>query len=769
VTSILGGRKHRLLVITVFIISILTGAALGILAGFFKSAPSLAEVEFSPRLTSYVYDANGDVLTRLYKENRVKVSINQIPKHLQNAIVAAEDDNFYDHHGIDFVAIVRAILVDIRARAKVQGASTITQQLAKNAFLTQKKLWSRKLQEVLWAIQIERKYSKDEILETYLNLINFGHGAYGVQAASEMYFDKRVEDLTLSEAALLAAIPKSPTYLSPISYPESALRRRNWVVGRMAELGYITAAEADAAKETPIQLAKRQPRERIAPYFIDYVLQELLERYGEEMVFGGGLEVHTTLDLNMQRSAEEVLLEGLPTGPVDKNGLQQPQGALVAIDPRTGHIKAMVGGRGEDKFNRAVLAKRQPGSAMKPFIYTVAMEQGYSPATVMVDEPVEYVLPSGEKWAPQNYHRDYKGTITLRDALEDSINIVAVKLLDQVGIKNVVNVAKKMGLTTLVEEGRYNDLGLAPLALGGLTHGVTVLEMASAYGVFANQGVWVSPVAITKVVDSDGNVLEEYKPKQREVLSKQTAYIMNDMLRGVVERGTGRRANIGRPAAGKTGTAQSYTNGWFIGYTPNLVTSVWMGDDEQNQEMVYKGVRYGSWNAADLWGQFMRRALRDVPPEDFVKPEGIVEGVLIDTKTGLLARKNGTIPEADMRYEIFIAGTEPKEYSPRVKTLLDHIKDIFIGQPQKDSNVNPPVKPGVDSDILPGTDDESIAPKEQPREEVPFKAPSEPPPSGPKLGEGSQNLGADEPSVPPESEPDDDEKLLRQLKEAFGL
>jgi penicillin-binding protein 1A len=748
------------LIVTVFIISILTGAALGIFAGFLKSAPSLAEVEFSPRLTSYVYDANGDVLTRLYKENRVKVSIDQIPKHMQNAVVAAEDDSFYEHHGIDFPSIVRAILVDIRARAKVQGASTITQQLAKNAFLTQKKLWSRKLQEVLWAIQIERKYSKDEILETYLNLINFGHGAYGVQAASEMYFGKRVEDLTLSEAALLAAVPKSPTYLSPISYPDAALRRRNWVLGRMAELGYITEAEAEIAKETPIQVVKRQPRERIAPYFIDYVLQQLLERYGEEMVFGGGLEVYTTLDLEMQRIAEEELLEGLPIGPVDENGLQQPQGALVAIDPRTGYVKAMVGGRGEDKFNRAVLAKRQPGSAMKPFIYTVAMEQGYSPATVMVDEPVEYVTATGEKWAPQNYHRDYKGAVTLRDALEYSINIVAVKLLDQVGIKNVINTAKKMGITTIVEEGRYNDLGLAPLALGGLTHGVTVLEMASAYGVFANQGVWVAPVTITKVVDSEGNVLEEHKPQYREVLSEQTAYIMTDMLRGVVERGTGRRANIGRPAAGKTGTAQSYTNGWFIGYTPSLVTALWMGDDEQSQEMVYKGVRYGSWNAADIWGQFMRRALKDHSIEDFAKPEGIVEGVLIDTKTGLLARSNGTIPESDMRYEIFIAGTEPKEYSPRVKTLLDHIKEIFLGHPEKSSGDTSSPNPAPELDPVPEGDAPIARTEEPPAVAAPLELSpstqeSEGEPSQPGDGEGSSS--------------GDQEELLRELKETFGL
>lgn len=758
--SLFSGRRRRLLVVSVFIISILFGAGLGMFAGFLKSAPSLAEVEFTPRLTTYVYDANGEVLTRLYKENRVKVGIERIPKHLQHAVLAAEDADFYEHYGIDFMSIARAIWVDIRERAKVQGASTITQQLAKNAFLTHKKLWSRKLQEVLWAIQIERKYSKDEILEAYLNLINFGHGTYGAQAAAEMYFNKNVEDIDLAEAALLAAIPNSPVYYSPISYPDAAMRRRNWILGRMAHLGYITEAEAEEARNTPIQLAQRQPRERIAPYFIDYVVQQLLERYGEEMVFGGGLEVYTTLDMNMQRIAEEELLERLPKGPVDKNGLQQPQGALVAIEPQTGFIRAMVGGRGEDKFNRAVQARRQPGSAMKPFIYTVAIEQGYTPATVIVDEPIEYVMATGETWAPQNYHRDHRGPLTLRDALEDSINVVAVKLLDQVGIKNVIQVAKDMGITTLVEEGRYNDLGLAPLALGGLTRGATVLEMTSAYSVFANQGVWVAPAAITKVVDSEGDVLEEYKPKRRVVLSQQTAYLMNDMLQGVIEQGTGKQARIGRPAAGKTGTGQSYTNGWFIGYTPSLATTVWMGDDEQSQEMVYKGIRYGSWNAAEIWGRFMRRALEGTPMEDFTRPDGIVDGVLIDTKTGLLARRNGTIPDSELRYEIFIAGTEPKEYSPRAKTLVDHLKEIFLGSPDRELDDAPKVQSPSESEPPSRTE----VPEET---KIHLHPPDVTTPVSPTPAEDEKSTPSQTENLKAETE--DSTKILQELKDAFGL
>ncbi|NLK08727.1 MAG: PBP1A family penicillin-binding protein [Firmicutes bacterium] len=772
--GVFSGRKRRLLVISVFIFSILVGAGFGILAGFLKSAPSLSEVEFAPKLTSYVYDTNGEVLTRLYKEHRVKVELEQMPLYLRQAVLAAEDDGFYQHYGIDFTAIARAILADIRARAKVQGASTITQQLARTAFLTQKKLWSRKLQEVLWAIQIERKYSKDEIFETYLNLVNFGHGTYGVQAAADLYFGKDVQDLTLPEAALLATVPNSPVYLSPISYPDAALRRRNWILGRMAYLGYISEKEAEAARQTPIQLVQREPKEKIASYFIDYVVQQLLERYGEELVFGGGLEIHTSLDMNMQRVAEEELIKGLPTGPIDKNGLQQPQGALVAIETETGLIRTMVGGRGDDKFNRAVLARRQPGSGMKPFIYTAAIEQGFTPATVIVDEPVEYVMASGEKWAPQNYHRDHRGPLTLRDALRDSINIVAVKLLDQVGIRNVVDLTKRMGITTLVEEGRYNDLGLAPLALGGLTRGTTVLEMASAYGVFANQGVWVAPTAITKVVDSKGNVLEAYKPEHRQVIAEQTAYLMNDMLRDVIENGTGKQAKIDRPAAGKTGTAQSYTNGWFVGYTPSLVTAVWMGDDEQNQEMVYKGVRYGSWDTARIWGSFMQRALANKPVEDFAKPDGIVDNILIDVKTGLLARQNGLVPEEELRYESFIEGTEPKEYSPRAKTLIDHLKDIFLGQPDKEDSKSPiddGRTPLLDSEPpkLPTDkkDEQQVEPEfdleKQPSQVEPVPEPD----TGPTLDE-KMDLPKTDYKDPAGAE-EDSQKALQELKDAFGL
>lgn len=667
---------------SIFIIFLFFGAALGALSGYIKSAPALDEIQFDPMLTTYIYDADGKVLTRLWRQNRVPVKLDQIPYYLRAATIAIEDHRFYHHHGFDPIRIVGALIQDIKSGRIVAGGSTITQQLAKNAFFTHDRVWSRKLKELLWAIQIERKYSKDEILEAYLNTIYYGHGAYGVEAAAETYFGKHVWELDLAEAALLAGIPNGPGYFSPFVDMDAAYRRRNTVLYRMWELGYITESEYQEAKNTPIEVVERKQPERIATYFIEWIIGELIQRYGEEKVLAGGLRIYTTIDRDMQIAAEKVISEGLPTARVDSRGIPQPQGALVAIDPHTGYIKAMVGGRGEgnDKFNRAVYALRQPGSAIKPFLYTVALQKGFTPATIVVDEPLEYEMPDGSVWQVRNYNRDYQGQMTLRRAVELSSNVVAVKVLEQVGIKDVIELAKKMGITTLVETGPYNDVGLAPMALGGLTRGVSPLEMAAAFAVYANQGIRVEPIAITKVVDAYGNVLEENKPKRQVVLDEEVAYMMTDLLRGVIERGTGRQANIGRPAAGKTGTSDDWTNGWFIGYTPDLVTAVWIGNDNQSERMVYNGVRYGSWNAAQLWANFMRQALAGMPISNFPKPAGILEGVLIDTKTGLLAKENAGIPVEDLAYETFIAGTEPTEWSPRIVTSpVDKARNFFQG------------------------------------------------------------------------------------------
>jgi len=667
--------------VTVFIVSVLVGGTAGMVAGYLRSAPTLDQVVFDQEQTTYVYDVHGRVIARLYRENRIPVRLEQIPRHLRDAIVAIEDARFYQHFGVDLRAILRAVVADVRRLfgddGFLQGGSTITQQLAKNAFLSHERTLSRKLQEALWAIQIERKYSKAEILETYLNEIYLGPGVYGVEAASQYYFGKSVSDLTLAESALLAGLAQNPGMHSPFRDPEAAMRRRNTVLTRMEELGMITPSESSAARQEPIVLADSRPPRNLAPYFVNYVIQQLLQLDGIDAnaVYAGGLHVHTTLDLDVQRAAEEAIRQAFSdpnsllarVTVIDANGLPQPQVSLIALDPRTGHIRAMVGGRGGDEFNRAVQARRQPGSAIKPFIYAAAVDAGLTPATIRVDEPFRWVNPNtGEVWEPQNFGRTFAGPVTLRRALEESINIIAIKLLhEDVPVRTVIDLATRMGISTLQTSGPRNDVNLA-FALGGLTNGVRPIDMAQAYGVLANQGIRTEPMAITRVLGPDGTVLYEFQPRQEVVLSEVTSYIVTDMLRGVIERGTGRRANIGRPAAGKTGTTQDNQDAWFVGFTPELVAAVWIGHDTPTPMESPYG-RVGSGEAAAIWGRFMQAALAGAPVQDFPKPaEGLVEDVLIDVGTGLLAHSTCLfIPRSDLRYETFAAGTEPKELSPR--------------------------------------------------------------------------------------------------------
>ncbi|HHY47132.1 MAG TPA: penicillin-binding protein 1A [Firmicutes bacterium] len=687
--------------------SFMVGGAIGIIAGAFRSMPRLRDLEYRPSESTKVYDRHNKLIAQLFIENRTWVPLSDIPKDLQHAVIATEDVRFYEHHGFDIVAIARALLADLRHAGLVQGGSTITQQLAKNAFLTHEKTFTRKLQEVLYAIQLERRYTKDQILELYLNEIYFGHGAYGVEAASQLYFGKHVKDLSLAECALLAGITRGPGYYSPYEDIKAAERRRATVLALMREQGYITAEEEARARNTPIRVVGLKARRNRAPYFVDYVLQQLLARYGQDAVYKGGLKVYTTLDLDMQDAAEKALRNNLPAGKKDAKGLTQPQGALVALDPTTGYILAMVGGRGEDQFNRAVQSYRQPGSAFKPFVYAAAIDRGYTPATVMVDSPVEYAIAgSKEPWTPRNYDNKFRGPMPLRDALEQSINVVAVKLLDEIGVDTAIEYAKRMGITTLVESGRSNDRNLS-LVLGGLTRGVTPLEMARAYGVLATGGIQVDPLAVVRVEDSHGNVLEEHRPQRRIVLDEKTAYVVTDMLKGVIERGTGKAANIGRPAAGKTGTASDNTNAWFVGYTPDLVAAVWIGNDIQTQPLIYKGVRIGSARAAQIWGAFMKEALKNTPPSDFPVPSGVLFGIPVCVDSGMLAT-----PQCPrVRSEIFIEGTEPKEYC----NIHGSIKEPLQPSPSPGSSVpaSPPVpspEPSPSPPVLPeGGGDNQVA------------------------------------------------------------
>lgn len=669
-------RGSILAAVAIFVGLVLFGSGVGILAGIVHTAPRLTDVRFNPKSATYLYDTHGDVIARLFTENRTPVDLERMPKTLRDAVIAIEDDHFYEHHGIRISALFRAVIVDLIAGRKAQGGSTITQQLARNAFLTLDKTFSRKINEIIWALQIERRYTKDEILETYLNVIYMGHGTYGMEAASQLYFGKHIEELSLPESALLAGILRGPEIYSPYVNPELAKERRNVVLDRMAELGYLTADEAKQAKASPVKTAGLKLSRSKAPYFVDYVTQYLLDRYGAEAVYSGGLRVYTTLDLKAQKAAEEALSQ-VPTAKTDKNGLHQPQAALLSIDPRNGHIKAMVGGRGEDKYNRATQAYRQPGSAIKPFIYTAAIDRGFTPISLIDDAPLEYPQPDGSVWAPQNYDKEFHGPTTLRKAVEESVNIVAIKILDQVGIGTAMDYARKMGITSLVDSGRVNDRNLS-LALGGISKGVTLMQMVTAYSALANQGIRVDPLAIIRVEDQDGRVLEENSASKQIVLSDATAYVVMDMMRGVIERGTGRSANIGRPAAGKTGTTSDYTNAWFVGFTPELVTAVWIGNDVQKEPLVIPGYgNLGSGKAAQIWGQMMRKALAGTPISDFPVPDGVVRAY-VDTSHGYLA----TDRCPDVRLEVFVQGTEPTQPCP-----------FHDGQPLDPPA--PPVQPGL--------------------------------------------------------------------------
>ncbi|MGE5508565.1 MAG: penicillin-binding protein 1A [Chitinophagales bacterium] len=651
-------RGSALAAIVIFLGLVLVGSGIGILAGIVHTAPKLSDVRFNPKQASIIYDVNGDIIGRLYTQNRVTVSLDRIPKQLRDAVIAIEDDHFYEHHGVRPTALLRAVLVDLVAGGKVQGGSTITQQLARNAFLTLDKTFTRKINELIWAIQIERRYTKDEILETYLNEIYLGHGTYGVEAAAELYFGKHVEDLNLPESAMIAGILRGPEIYSPYVNPKLAKERRDTVLGRMAQLGYLSKDEAAKAEATPIKTVGLKLSQTKAPYFVDYVTQYLLNRYGQSAVYSGGLKVYTTLNLKVQEAAEQALKQ-LPTAKTDANGLHQPQAAILSMDPRTGYIEAMIGGRGEDKYNRATQAYRQPGSAIKPFIYAAAIDRGFTPSSIIDDSPIQYPLDNGKFWEPKNYDLKWHGQVTLRTALENSYNIPAIKLLDQVGIGTAMDYARKMGVTSLVEDGPVNDRNLS-LALGGISKGVTMMQMVTAYSVLANQGIRVDPIAVLRVEDKDGRVLEENTANKQIVLSEATAYVMTDMMRGVIERGTGRAANVGRPAAGKTGTTSDYTNAWFVGYTPELVTAVWIGNDVQKDPLVIpKYGNIGSAKAAEIWGDMMRQALAGSPITDFPMPDGVTRAY-VDEDHGYLA----TDRCPNVRLEVFVAGTEPTQACP---------------------------------------------------------------------------------------------------------
>ncbi|HEX2954228.1 MAG TPA: PBP1A family penicillin-binding protein, partial [Bacillota bacterium] len=616
----------------------------------------------SIRMASSVYDRKGRIIGNLYYSNRVWVPGGRIGKELKNAVVAIEDSRFYQHNGVDVRGMARAVVRDIIAGGAAEGGSTITQQLAKISLLSSKKTLSRKLQDIEYAMEIERNYTKREILEMYLNSVYLAHGNVGVEAASRYYFGKSANQLTLAQSALLAGMIQSPENYSPIKHPAVAKRRRNIVLGRMLELKYINKSQYRKAVASSLSVVKREETSSIAGYFLAYIREFLIEKQGftEEQLRFGGYKIYTTLDLDMQNNAERTMLS-LPKVATRV----QPQGAIVSLDPKTGGILAMVGGRSyaESQYNRAVYSYRQPGSAVKPFIFATAIEKGYTASSMMVDRPLSIGLPNGTTWSPENYDRKFRGRLTLRAALRDSVNTVAVQLLQEVGIDAVAGQMEKMGITSLVKDGPNNDLNLAPLALGGLTKGATPLELSAAYTAFANRGIYSKPYAVRRIVDQDGITVRNYSPIRHRALSPQTAFIMTMLMEDVVNSGTGVGAKLpGQPVAGKTGTSSEYTNAWFVGYTPNVLTTIWIGNDQQGKAMKYKNLNIGSGSATRMWSGYMRRVMNGKPPLHFVQPPGIIWAD-VDPNSGL------AIPEwmAGNSYkEVFRADNVPESMAYKV-------------------------------------------------------------------------------------------------------
>ena len=684
-------------------LSIALGATAGVLFVYNSDLPQVEQLEdYRPSLITEVYGDDGQVIGSFALERRIQVNWEQIPPFLKDAIISVEDKNFYEHWGIDFYGIARAGVKNLMAGRVVEGGSTLTQQLSKNLFLTPERSMRRKIQEAMLAIQIERNYTKQQILTLYSNLHFMGHGQYGFAAATEFYFGKDVKDLTIEEATLLAALPRSPIIYSPINHPERATMRRNYVIDRMVAEKKITVDKGEEAKKRPMRLVARQRPDELAPYFVEEMRRYLEKTYGTSAVHEGGLKVYSTLNVEMQKVANGAVREGLreydkrhgwrgaarnilAAGispekvslaewklPIRTNDIvpgvvleitatgarvriaeyeaalrpqdfawtaakvasdilkrgdvalfmvrsmssadrrmevtleQKPraQGALIAIEPRTGEIKAMVGGYDfdESKFNRATQAMRQTGSVFKPFVYTAAIDMGLlSPEDTIVDSPISF-----GSWSPGNYDGKYLGTMPVRKAFAQSRNIPAVKTLNRVGVPALVPYLRRFGITSKIEP-------VLPIALGAAD--ISLIEMVSAYTTFPNDGVRLLPQYIRRVTDYDGNVLEENLPELRDVISSETARKMVDLMQEPVRQGTAVKAKeLKRPVAGKTGTTNDFTDAWFIGYTPSLAAGVWVGFDEK---VTLGDKETGGMAALPIWMEVMQAIYKDKPVEQF--------------------------------------------------------------------------------------------------------------------------------------------------------
>ncbi len=644
-------RKIALWIVLPLAAAAAVGVTLGVLLAITQDMPQVEDLQtYEPSSITRIVADDGRSVKSLFVERRIPVVLGDVPDHLVNAIVAVEDSRFYRHFGLDIRGILRALWRDVISMRVVEGGSTLTQQLSKVLFLTPEKTLMRKIREAILAINIERRYSKDEILTLYLNQIYLGEGAYGVEAAARTYFGKHASGLTLPECAMIAALPRSPSRYSPITYPDRAVKRMHIVLKRLLVERYITQLEFDEAVRSGFAVSPAPSPEDPAPYFTEVIRRELEEKVGANLLYRGGITIESTLNLDLQRAAVQAVATGLaqyearqppkPDGP-------RAQGAFLAMDPGSGEVKAMVGGRdfASSPYNRAVQARRQPGSAFKPILYAAALAAGYPPTQVLLDELFEVKLKGSEPYIPVNYSGRYLGPVTMRYALEHSLNAASVNLLLQLGYQPVIDMAGRLDI----------GAGLKPyptLALG--VFDVSLLKMVAAYGAFANRGIHVRPRVIRRVLDRQGQVIYEPPLELSDAISPQAAYLTTSLLEGVVQRGTGRRARIlNRPLAGKTGTTDGYKDAWFIGFAPGLAAGAWVGFD--TPASLGHG-EAGARAALPIWIRFMEKALDGIPVEEFPIPAQI-SVVEIDPATGLLASRE--CPERAV--EVFLEGTEPTE------------------------------------------------------------------------------------------------------------
>jgi len=654
--------------VLIFFISsllVLVLATGGILVLYYlNSLPTLEELTPSPiAQTSKVYSLDGSLITEFHSgENREIISFHEMSQYIKDAIVAVEDKRFYEHRGVDYKRIIGAFIADIKAGDLSQGGSTITQQYVKNVYFTPEKTFRRKLNEALIAVQLERNYTKDKILEMYLNTICFGSGAYGIQKASKIYLGIDASELSLSQAALLAGLVRTPELYSPFNDIEKSKIRRDLVLQLMYDQGFINTDQYLDALAEPVVINENPTVDseiyssRTAPYFIDYVKQRLYEKkFKDYDVFKGGLRIYTTLDTDMQEKAEDTIKTIFPEDP-------GPSYSLISVDPDNGYIYALIGGKDYNisKFNIAIQGKRQPGSVFKTLVLIESILQNFSPNnTFNPNGPITIDMEEGPDWQVHNYNNQTFGEeeMTVVDATVQSVNVVYAQLMMKVGAENVESLCSDMEIY---------DIGSNPaIAIGGLETGITPLDLSKVFSTLASGGIYRQPVCILKITDYQGNVLYEYDPDNNEsehrVLEEPVSYYITQILKKVIESGTGRGADIGRPSAGKTGTTENNVDAWFAGYTPDLVTVVWMGHPEASQPMepINGRVVVGGTYPADIWREFMSSALENIPVSDFKKPDKELIDIEICADSGLLT--TFWCPEESIEWQIFIEGEEPED------------------------------------------------------------------------------------------------------------